>query len=86
MNVCIDFLNSLPNILNIQQLLISHVHIPYFVVYPVKMVDTSDYAIVEFTHSVPEKLLSFKNPFIIHHMLYKECDKVTLRTIQSIQF
>ena len=41
MNVCIDFLNSLPNILNLQQLLIPYVHNSYFVVYPVKMIDTT---------------------------------------------
>ena len=44
MNIYIGFLNSLPrfsNILNLQQFLVLYVHNSYFVVYPVKMVDTT---------------------------------------------
>ena len=74
MNVCIDFISSISNILNLQQLLISHVHFTYFMVYSVKMViQGTTWLNIEFIYNVFKKLLPFKNPCIIHHIFNKKC-------------
>ena len=80
MNIYIGFLNSLPrfsNILNLQQFLVLYVHNSYFIVYPVKMVDTTFET--ESINSVSKK--SLRSKIYVLSIIY-----LTKNVIKSLPF